>query len=88
MIWLSAVSSDIQFETQELARKLTQANEYDEQRATHLLIYLQGTRNKVLRIQPTQGDNTNLTIDTYCDSDWAGQTNTRKSTTGIAITLQ
>ena len=86
LIWLTAVRPDIQYETKEISRKLTQAQVKDEQRAKHILRYLQGTRDKALKLEPKTKDN-ELTIDIYVDSDWGGQQGTRKSTSGSVLQI-
>eukprot|EP00971_Amphidinium_carterae_P348616 6490594-Amphidinium_carterae.2 len=50
----------------------------------HLLKYLHGTRSYKLHLKPKQPTN-NDPYKAYCDSDWAGCTTTRKSTTGTVL---
>ena len=58
-----------------------------------LLRYLAGTRDVGLMLKPTHvlpkpnSATVELELVTYCDSDWAGCTATRKSTTGTATQL-
>eukprot|EP00971_Amphidinium_carterae_P190408 3778800-Amphidinium_carterae.2 len=51
----------------------------------HLLRYLQGTKNYKLHLKPKPPNHNDPYIKAYCDSDWAGCTTTRKSTTGTVL---
>ena len=56
----------------------------------HLLRYLVGTRMCVLRLRPSyQLANGNCAVDinVYVDSDWAGCSKTRKSTSGSTVNV-
>eukprot|EP00971_Amphidinium_carterae_P029243 575478-Amphidinium_carterae.3 len=68
---------DIQYATKELTRAIQKPDEHDKQNAKHLLRYLHGTRNYKLHLKPN--------IKAYCDSDWAGCSTARKSTTGTVL---
>ena len=90
LLWLSLLRSDIQFATKELSRALTAPTTEDMAKLKHLLRYLAGTKSHALVIKPTlqlSSTNTTLDLDVYCDSDWAGCTKTRKSTSGVVIAL-
>eukprot|EP00971_Amphidinium_carterae_P083249 1647689-Amphidinium_carterae.1 len=77
---------DIQYATKELTIAVQKPDQHDKQNAKHLLRYLQGTKNYKLHLKPKQPTNNEPHIKAYsrpyCDSDWAGCTTTRKSTTG------
>eukprot|EP00971_Amphidinium_carterae_P016958 334914-Amphidinium_carterae.1 len=60
-------------------------NQINMTNAKHLLKYLQGTRNYKLHLRPKQPTNNDPYIKAYCDSDWAGCSTTRKSTTGTVL---
>ena len=75
--------------TKDLARKLAEPNKEDLAKLKHLLKYLQGTRNYYLELHPTIRFNFNEIMDivTYVDSDWAGCSTTRKSTSGVVLQI-
>ena len=50
-----------------------------------LLRYLTGTRDATLRF--SRGNATDLVLTGYCDADWAGDPDTRRSTTGYVFML-
>ena len=90
LLWLSLLRSDIQYATKELSRALTAPTLEDMAKLKHLLRYLAGTKTHALVIRPTlqlASTNTVLDLDVYCDSDWAGCSKTRKSTSGVVISL-
>eukprot|EP00971_Amphidinium_carterae_P242878 4822501-Amphidinium_carterae.1 len=60
-------------------------NEHDKQNAKHLLRYLQGTKHRKLHLKPKQPTHNEPYIKAFCDSDWAGCTTTRTSTTGTVL---
>ena len=90
LLWLSLLRSDIQYATKELSRALSAPTLEDMAKLKHLLKYCQGTKDYSLHIHPTitlSSTNTNIDVDVYCDSDWAGCNKTRKSTSGVVVTL-
>ena len=53
-----------------------------------VLRYLKGTINYGLVYNiPHNADQHNAKLEVYCDSDWAGDVNDRKSTTGYVILM-
>eukprot|EP00971_Amphidinium_carterae_P223874 4442276-Amphidinium_carterae.1 len=76
---------DIQYATKELTRAVQKPDEHDKQNAKHLLRCLQGTKNYKLHLKPKPPTNNEPYIKAYCDSDWAGCTTARKSTTGTVL---
>eukprot|EP00971_Amphidinium_carterae_P208837 4143054-Amphidinium_carterae.1 len=76
---------DIQYATKEFARAIQKPNEHDTQNTKHLLKYLHGTRNHKLHLKPKQPTRNKPYIKAYCDSDSAGCSTTRKSTTGTVL---
>ena len=90
LLWLALLRSDIQYATKELSRALTAPTLEDMAKLKHLLRYLIGTKNYGLTIRPTlqlATTNTTLDLEVYCDSDWAGCHKTRKSTSGVVVSL-
>ena len=87
--WMTYTRSDISYATKELARSLTAPTTADQQKLKHLLRYLQGTKQHKQIIRPTMKIPASATPDlnVYVDSDWAGCSATRRSTTGFVITL-
>ena len=56
----------------------------------HLLRYLIGTKMCVLRLRPSyqlSDGNCSLDVNVYVDSDWAGCSKTRKSTSGSTVNI-
>eukprot|EP00971_Amphidinium_carterae_P021051 415347-Amphidinium_carterae.1 len=70
---------------QELTRAVQSPDEHGKQNAKHLLRYLHGTRKHKLHLNPRQPSRQEPYIKAYCDSDWAGCSTTRKSTTGTVL---
>ena len=85
LLWLALVRGDIAYATKELSRDVTAPTMQSVAKRKHLLRYLIGTRMCVLRLRPSyQLANGNCAVDinVYVDSDWAGCSKTRKSTSG------
>eukprot|EP00971_Amphidinium_carterae_P176868 3507103-Amphidinium_carterae.1 len=76
---------DIQYATKELTRTIQKPDQHDKANAKHLLKYLQGTRNHKLHLRPKKPAHNEPYIKTYCDSDWARCSTTRKSTTSTVL---
>ena len=90
LLWLALLRIDIQYSTKELSRALTAPTLEDLAKLKHLLKYLSGTKDYVLTIRPAlrlSSTNTTLDLSAYCDSDWAGCNKTRKSTSGVVVSL-
>ena len=86
--WVVPIRPDIAFSVKELARSLTSPNQEDLSKLKHLLRYIRGTENYQFIIRPNiqlSGSDCTLDLDVYCDSDWAGCSRTRKSTTGFIV---
>jgi hypothetical protein len=88
LMWLNQIRLDMTYATKELARGMLTPTQGHLACLKHLLRYLSGTRNYGLMLRPNttlpKPDTTTVTldIDEFRDSDWAGDKNTRKSTTG------
>ena len=87
--WMTYTRPDISYATKELARALQQPTTADQQKLKHLLRYIKGTKDYKQIIRPTVKIPAKAIpdINVYVDSDWAGCPTTRRSTTGILITL-
>ena len=77
--YLSLDRPDISFSSKELSRKMTDPDEGDIVALKRLLRYLQGCKRLIWHF-PWQEDTNKL--DVLADSDWAGCTRTRRSTSG------
>ena len=86
--WLCPLRPDICYAVKELARSLSAPTREDQARVKHLLRYLKGTLHYVfvLAVKVVM-IGANLEIICHCDSDWAGDLKTRKSTSGFLISL-
>eukprot|EP00971_Amphidinium_carterae_P122386 2423346-Amphidinium_carterae.4 len=85
LLWMCPLRPSIQYATKELTRAVQKPDQHDKQNAKHLLRYLQGTRNYKLHLRPKQPTYNEPHIKAYCDSDWAGCSTTRQSTTGTVL---
>ena len=89
LMWLTPIRPDINYAVKELTRGLQAPTKQDYNKLKHLLRYLRGTEDYALAISPksstTVGEGVELQI--HVDSDWAGCSTTRKSTTGVLISL-
>ena len=77
--YLTADRPDLQFATKELARSMSAPTENDVQNCKKVARYLLG-RPRVSMNFPWQNEENELTV--FSDSDWAGCTASRKSTSG------
>ena len=85
LLWLAFVRPDCSYAVKELSRDVKGPTIESLAKLKHLLRYLAGTKGYVLRIKPTHmlSDWTSsMDIVCYVDSDWAGCSKTRKSTSG------
>eukprot|EP00971_Amphidinium_carterae_P260452 5167380-Amphidinium_carterae.1 len=85
LLWVSRLRADISFSTKELARHLHQPGLHQMTQLKHLLRYISGTKDFTIQLKPKHATKTSqglipLNITTFSDSDWAGCTATRKST--------
>ena len=87
--WLAPLRPDIMYAVKELARALHSPTFEDLAKLKHLLRYFKGTLKYyfVLRVSILVFSDNVIEIDVYVDSDWAGCTKTRKSTTGFIVYL-
>ena len=85
LLWLAFVRPDCSYAVKELSRDVKGPTIESLAKLKHLLRYLFGTKDYVLRIKPIHmlSDWTSsMDIVCYVDSDWAGCSKTRKSTSG------
>ena len=85
LLWLAFVRPDCSYAVKELSRDVKGPTIESLAKLKHLLRYFAGTKGYVLRIKPTHmlSDWTSsIDIVCYVDSDWAGCSKTRKSTSG------
>ncbi|KAJ3704768.1 hypothetical protein LUZ61_008473 [Rhynchospora tenuis] len=73
---------DIQFAVNKASQFMAQPTETHWQLVKRILRYLKGTLTHGLTVQPS-----NLTLNAYCDADWAGCPDDRRSTTGFVVYL-
>ena len=88
LLWLALIRGDIAYATKELSRDVTAPTIQSVARLKHLLRYLIGTKMCVLRLRPSyQLSDGKCSLDVYVDSDWAGCSKTRKSTSGSTVNV-
>ena len=84
--WMTYTRPDISYATKELARSLTEPTTADQQKLKHLLRYIKGTQHYKYYVRPTiTATEIVPDVGVYVDSDWAGCSTTRKSTSGFVI---
>ena len=76
---------DIAYAVSELSRFVSEPFKVHWQAAKYLLRYLGGTRDVCLSY--SSGSKRDNVLWGYCDSDWAGDVDSRKSTTGYVLML-
>ena len=94
-IWESQVRPDLQFTAKDHTRHLSSPTEWAWQHLKHTLRYINGTTHYKFLISPqlSQGHSLPLRqliplhINTYCDSDWATDIDSRKSTSGTVTSV-
>jgi hypothetical protein len=77
---------DIAYAVNQLSRYLSNPGQAHWQAGKRVLRYLKGTAKSSLVYKDYNG-NRNTKIEIFCDADWAGDVDDRKSTTGIIIKL-
>ena len=86
-IYLSQDRPDIKFSVKELAKHIREPRKCDMQ-DLKVLGYLKGTQEYGHVTKVLDGVTTkSVPLQAYCDSDWAGDGETRKSTSGVVIYL-
>ena len=95
LIWAAQVRPDRQFRAKDHTRHRSAPTEWDWQHLKHTLRHLKGIMHYKLLVSPRlpQGHSLPLRqlmplhINTYCDSDWATDIGSRKSTSGTVTTV-
>lgn len=89
LLWLVAIRPDLSYVSKKLSRSLQSPTQDDYAKAKHAIRYLCGTMDYRLTINPDTAHREHAAFDvtTCVDSDWAGCSTTRKSTTGCTITV-
>ena len=87
--YLSQDRPDIKFACKELAKRIRNPRECDMQNLKTLGRYLRGTMHvgHVTKMSEDFEPAAGIPLQGYCDSDWAGDREDRKSTSGQAIVL-
>ena len=100
LMYLAQDRTDCQYAIKCLSSWLANPTEQGEKCLTHLILYLSGTRNMtfllpyekpgaemIKKINGQQNDNeeSEHCLEIFCDSDWAGNVSTRKSTSSCMI---
>ena len=90
LLWLSNLRMDIMYAIKELSRGLASPTTDHWAKLKHLLRYLSGTKDYVQELCPKlrlSEKHSSLDVHTYVDSDWAGDPDSRRSTSGVATYL-
>ena len=90
LLWLALIRGDIAYATKDLSRDVTAPTMQSVAKLKHLLRCLIGTKTCVLRLRPSyqlSDGSCSLDVNVYVDSDWAGCSKTRKSTSGSTVNI-
>ena len=85
MNYLAMDRADIQFAAKEVCRSMAKPKIKDWGKVKRLARYLVEVPRLVWRFAENEGQNDKMQIDVYTDSDWAGDKESRKSTSGGLI---
>ena len=89
LMWLTRASRpDLQYSVSLLARKVQNWSIEDDHRLHRVFQYLYSTQDSTLSSDCYHADRDSLELCSYSDSDWAGDIDNRKSTSGWCIFLQ
>ena len=86
-IYLSQDRADIKYSVKELARRIREPRVCDMQNLKILGRYLQGTKDMGHVSVADARNDESVDLHCYCDSDWAGNEEDRKSTSGEILFL-
>ena len=91
LLWATPVRPDISFAVKELSRSLQSPTQQNEKQLKHVLRYLKGSLQYTTCLQPPRKrvveQASTIEIQAFADSDWAGCTKTRRSTSGASLCL-
>ena len=95
LIWASLIRPDLQYPAKTLTRHLQAPSSFDLKNLKHTLRYIKGTQHLRLVLGKDLHRHTGqpldqlhpLDIKCFTDSDWAGDQETRKSTSGFVISI-
>ena len=97
LLWLSLVRPHLQHAARDLSKHLVAPTQLDLQQLKHCLRYVKGTQHYQLLLRPQlpagihlqlrSGQRIPLLIECFSDSGWAGDVNTRQSTSGSLVTI-
>ena len=88
--WMGNLRMDIMHAIKELSRRLASPTTDHWAKLKHLLRYLRGTKDYVQELCPKlrlSEKHSSLGVHTYMDNDWAGDPDSRRSTSGVAAYL-
>ena len=86
-IYLSQDRADIKYSVKELAKRIREPRACDMQNLKTLGRYLQGAKDYGHVSVRDESPDEAVSLHCYCDSDWAGDEESRKSTTGEILFL-
>ena len=90
LLWATPVRPDISFAVKELSRSLQSPTQQNEKQLKHVLRYLKGSLQYTTCLQPPRKrvvEASTIERQAFADSDWAGCTKTRRSTSGASLCL-
>ena len=90
LLWLNNLRMDIMYAIRELSRGLASPTTDHWAKLKHLLRHLSGTKSYVQELCPKirlSEKHSSLDVHTYVDSNWAGDPDWRRSTSGVATYL-
>ena len=91
LLWATPVRPDISFAVKELSRSLQSPTQQNEKQLKHVLRYLKGSLQYTTCLKPPRKrvveQASTIEIQAFADSDWAGCTKTRRSTSGASLCL-
>ena len=91
LLWATPVRPDISFAVKELSRSLQSPTQQNEKQLKHVLRYLKGSLQYTTCLKPPRKrvveQASTIEFQAFADSDWAGCTKTRRSTSGASLCL-
>ena len=84
--WIVPVRPDLAYAVKELARCLSAPTNVDLSALRYVLRFIKGSMKWVFRLEKVEMGKS-VSINAYADSNWAGCSKTRKSTSGLVIKI-